>query len=233
MAEALAAIGQRSARAPLAEHWASERYQNARVALGDALVRLGAKQELLGPLVRFLGTPDPLPGGLDLARRAGILDQIGGPKAADLARIEAGAENGVLIKLAVWREGNGAGRRVLVRARVTDGRTGQVRVGAPLGDILEIDPHTAATLDIASGSGSTEAYATLPDAGHVVEASHDPVLKSSRARTDEVRLIVAASPNVAIEALAVVPFADEVPPPPPEPWHAPAEPSDPGLRAPH
>jgi hypothetical protein len=235
VAEALAAIGQPSARAPLAERWASERYQNARVALGDALVRLGAKQELLGPLVRFLGTPDPLPGGLDLARRAGILDQIGGPKAADLARIAAGAENGVLVKVAVWRDGNGAGRRVLVRARVTDGRAGQVRVGAPLGDILEIDPHTAATLDIApgSGGGSTEAYATLPETGHTVEASHEPVVKSSRARTDEVRLIVAASPNVAIEALAVVPFADEVPPPPPEPWHAPDEASDPGLRAPH
>jgi hypothetical protein len=176
-----------------------------------------------------------LPGGLDLARRAGILEQIGGPKAADLARIATGAESGVLLTLAVWRDGNGAGRRVLIRARVTDGRTGQVRVGAPLGDILEIDPHAAATLDIAPGSagGSTEAYAPLPDAGHVVEASHGPAVKSSRARTDEVRLIVAASPNVAIEALAVVPFADEVPPPPPEPWRAPSEASDPELRAPH
>ena len=65
VAETLAAIGQTAARAPLAERWANERYQNTRVALAEALVQLGAKSELVDPLVRFLGTPDPLPNGLE------------------------------------------------------------------------------------------------------------------------------------------------------------------------
>jgi HEAT repeat protein len=71
IAETLASIGQSSARGPLAERWSSERYQNARVALGNALLRLGAKRELSAPLVRFLGTPDPcLEGSTWLAARA-------------------------------------------------------------------------------------------------------------------------------------------------------------------
>ena len=77
-------MGQTAARAPLAERWANERYQNTRVALGQALVQLGAKSELVGPLVRFLGTPDPLPNGLELALRAGILARVGGPQTSKL-----------------------------------------------------------------------------------------------------------------------------------------------------
>ena len=237
IAETLAAIGQPSARAPLAERWTNERYQNARVALGEALVRLGAKRELVAPLVRFLGTPDPLIGGLDLARRAGVLDQIGGPSASELARIQAHASEGVLAKLSVPRGGNGTGRRIVVRAHVTDGRPGHVRVGARRadiepakhktgpsgageirpdtgGDLVELDPRDAATLDIANGPDgtATEACATLP--------------AKLAAQGDELRLVVVTSPNVAIEALAVVPLSDELPPPPPEPWQGSAPPPD-------
>jgi arylsulfatase A-like enzyme len=226
VAEALAAIGQPSARAPLAERWSAERYQNARVALGEALVRLGAKRELMAPLVRFLGTPDPLPGGLDLARRAGILEQIGGPTSADLARLAADTDGGELLRVAVWRGGNGTGRRILARARSTDGHAGQVRIGMPRGDVIEIDPRSAVTLDVAAvpEGGAVEVFASLPNEVEPTSpASPTGVRAAGGAPADELRLVVARSGNVAIEALAVVPLADELPPPPPEPWPAPPE----------
>jgi hypothetical protein len=228
VAEALAAIGQPSARAPLAEHWAAERYQNARQALGEALVRLGAKQELVVPLVRFLGTPDPLPGGLDLARRAGVLDRVGGASTDQLARLRASATEGVELRLAVPRGGNGSGMRILVRARATEGRPGYVRAGAPLagfepvrqrtggaggarvGTSVELDPRDAVKLDIGPtpDGTATEAFAVLPE-------------RLARLEGGELRLVIVASPQVSLEALAVVPLSDELPPPPPEPWETP------------
>ena len=72
IAETLASIGQPAARAPLAECFARERNKDTRLALASALVKLGAKSELAAPLFRFLGTPDPLPDGVELARRAGF-----------------------------------------------------------------------------------------------------------------------------------------------------------------
>jgi HEAT repeats len=226
VAEALAAMGQPSARGPLAERWAAERYQNARQALGEALVRLGAKHELVTPLVRFLGTPDPLPGGLDLARRAGVLDQVGGPTAEQLARLRARGSDGVPVKVTVPRGGNGTGWRVLVRARATDGRAGQVRVGAPLAAFepvrqrtgiagagegegtrgpVELDPREAVTFDIGASGEVAEPFAVLP-------------ARLARREAGETHLVVVATPNVAVEAMAVVPLSDELPPPPPEPW---------------
>ena len=117
--------------------------------------------------------------------------------------------------------GNGAGYRVLVRARVTDGRPGQVRVGGRLEGItpvthagrvgtadqegapVELDPRHAVVLEFAEGPAS-ERFANLPA----------EVMGGAR----EARLVVVSSANIAIEALAVVPLADELPPPPKEPW---------------
>ncbi len=219
LAEALAEIGQPSARAPLAERWATERYQNSRAAIGDALVKLGAKSELVGPLVRFLGTPDPLPNGLDLARRAGILSHVGGLSDEHLLRVRSQSARGVLVKVMVPAGGNGSGRRVLVRAHTSDGRTGQIRIGRRLegllpaksgqpkeGDelpLIELDPRGAVTLEFSGGS-PTEAAAALP--------------LDLAAVGDEARFVVLSSPNVVLEALAVVPLADELAPPAPEPW---------------
>ncbi|HRI69975.1 MAG TPA: sulfatase-like hydrolase/transferase [Polyangium sp.] len=69
-AAALAAIGQESARPALAEHLATERYQPARIAIAEAIVALGGGPELVAPLIRLLGVPDPLPNGLRLAIEA-------------------------------------------------------------------------------------------------------------------------------------------------------------------
>jgi hypothetical protein len=79
IAQTLAAIGEEAARVPLVRAFAQERYQSARLAIARALVDLGAEAELAPPLVRFLGVPDPLPGGVGLAMRAGILEHVGGP----------------------------------------------------------------------------------------------------------------------------------------------------------
>jgi arylsulfatase A-like enzyme len=221
VADTLAAIGQTAARAPLAERWATERYQNSRVAIGNALVRLGAKYELVGPLVRFLGTPDPLPNGLDLAKRAGILNHVGGLSDEQMMHLRSLAARGALVKVIVPPGGNGSGRRVLVRAHTNDGGAGQVRIGRRLeglepakhhvpteGDrneipLVELDPRGAVTLEFSGGS-PTEASAGLPAdlAGDGIEA----------------RFVVLSAPNVILEALAVVPLSDELAPPAPEPW---------------
>jgi arylsulfatase A-like enzyme len=204
VAETLGAIGQPSARAPLAERFASERYQNARVAIGEALVRLGAGADLVEPLVRFLGTPDPLPNGLDLAVRAGILTRVGGPAADQLDRLRAARASPIALAVQVRKGGNGAGRRILVRAHVREGRGGEIRV--------EVVPGQVVTLDFTPGPPA-ERFATISQS-----SSHATV-----------RLIVTASPEVAIDALAVVPLADELPPPPPEPWRPAAEETPPAT----
>jgi hypothetical protein len=201
VASTLAAIGQASARAPLAAHFAAERYQDARAALGDALVRLGAQEDLVEPLVRFLGTPDPLPNGLDLALRAGILPRVGGPTRAQLIRLEAAAGGPVAIDLTVPPGGHGNERRFVLLAHLREGHVGHVAVAWARGQ--ELVP-----------------LATVP----VIDAAptqHAAVLSTDG--NDAVQLVLTSSSGVAVDALAVVPVAAELPPPPPAPWRPSAE----------
>jgi arylsulfatase A-like enzyme len=219
LAPALAAIGEEAARPALAEQLEKERYQVARIALAAALVKLGGGPELRLPLVRFLGTPDPLPGGLGFALDAGVLELVGGPRNKDRGRLKRFATSGVAVGMVVPKGGNGTGLRVLCRARATDGRAGEIRVGLRAGpppaksdhdslvpaDAPALDTARTATLVIPAGDGPTEAFATLP-------------------RTVAVRpgefgdFVVYATQNVELAACAVVPLSDELPPPPPEPW---------------
>ena len=219
LARALAAIGEDAARPALAEQLEKERYQVARIALAAALVKLGGGPELRLPLVRFLGTPDPLPGGLGFALDAGVLELVGGPREKDRGRLKRFATSGVAIGMVVPKGGNGAGLRVLCRARATDGRAGEIRVGLRAGpppaksdhdslvpaDAPALDTARTATLVIPPSDSATEAFATMP-------------------RTVTVRpgefgdFVVYATQNVELAACAVVPLSDELPPPPPEPW---------------
>jgi hypothetical protein len=73
------------------------------------------------------------------------------------------------------------------------------------GAFVELDPRDAVTLEIGPDGTAIEAFATVP-------------ARLVRFEAGELRLVVAATPNVAVEALAVVPLSDELPPPPPEPW---------------
>jgi arylsulfatase A-like enzyme len=191
IAQTLAAIGSPLGRQPLARAFAEERYQNTRGVLAEALVHLGAKYELVVPLVRFLGTPDPLPNGLDLAMRAGILAHVGGPGEKKIERLKDLSEERE-ISLLVPKGGNGAGLRLIARARTTDGRPGRLGlVRSPVA--IEFAPGPAA-----------ERHVSLPEGmgmpGQIV------------------RLVLEATSNLAVEAVAVVPLSDELPPPPPEPW---------------
>ncbi|HEX6275876.1 MAG TPA: sulfatase-like hydrolase/transferase, partial [Polyangiaceae bacterium] len=117
IARALARIGDEAAIGPLVRAFADERLQSTRVALAEALVELEAREEMAVPLRRFLGVPDPLPGGVGLAVRAKILEHVGGPSDKDLVRLRKNAELGQVITVVVPSGGNGRGVRVIVRAR--------------------------------------------------------------------------------------------------------------------
>ncbi len=221
IASTLAAIGDPAARGPLVAALADERYQTARVAITDALVALGAEEELARPLVRFLGVPDPIPGGLGYAERAGVLELVGGPGSKDLRALQHQSDVGVLVHLVVPKTGNGTGVRVIVRARAAK-TPGEVRVGRRLeplqfdakGNVVnqrqvpKIHDRDFVRLDVPATDSPVEVAATLPDSLGV---------RPGRA----VELVVFAERHVTVEALAVVPLADELPPPPPEPWQHP------------
>ncbi|MFO0758737.1 MAG: HEAT repeat domain-containing protein, partial [Byssovorax sp.] len=219
LASALAAIGDESARPALAAWFEQERYQVGRVALAEALVQLGAGPELWQSLVRFLGTPDPLPGGLSIAQRAKVLELCGGPGEKDRARLARFATSGVAVGLIVPKSGNGTGLRVICRARGTDGRPGELRVGLRLGPpptkldhnspvpaaAPDLDPAKTISLAIPAGDAPSEVFATLPPSAVVKPGSYGD-------------FVFYATQNVEVSACAVVPLSDELPAPPPEPW---------------
>jgi arylsulfatase A-like enzyme len=224
VARALAALGEEAARPALAERFQNERYQGTRIALGEALVALGAGPELRAPLVHFLGTPDPLPEGVKMATDAKLLEFLGGPREKDRDRLRRFATSGVAVgvvipKLGRAGEATAKGLRVICRARSRDRRAGEVRVGMRLGlppakldreslvpsRTPELDARTASMLAVPAVDAFSEPYATLPKtvtwkAGGYAE------------------LVVYATQNVELTACVVVPLSDELPPPPPEPW---------------
>ncbi|MBM4358949.1 MAG: sulfatase-like hydrolase/transferase [Deltaproteobacteria bacterium] len=210
VAPALARIGGDVARPALAQALSVEPYHDARLALARAIVDLGGRAELAGPLAHLLGVPDPLPEGLTLARRAEILAWVGGPSSKELGRLVRFATSGVAIGVTIPEGGNGQGLRVLVRARSRDGLPGEVRVGAPSGpraiedrtrdvprNAPRLEPSRAVTLRIESND-FLEVHATLPE---TVKA----------APKDALDLVVYATQNIEVDALAAVPLADDVP----------------------
>ncbi|MBI4703807.1 MAG: sulfatase-like hydrolase/transferase [Deltaproteobacteria bacterium] len=220
-ARALANIGRPAARPVLARFFETERYLDARVALGEALVELGARGELRRPLGRWLGVPDPLPDGLGLALRAGIAHFVGAPRQAELERLRRFATSGVSVGVVVPEGGNGRGFRAIVRARSTDGAAGQVRFGllargqagapdpkAPVPRRApRLDASLAVALTIPPAAAPQQIYGTLPDAAaaHLRPGEHADI-------------VLYATQNVELDAAALVPLADEIPPPSPEPW---------------
>lgn len=224
IAETLAAIGDDAARGPLVAALAEERHQTARIAIADALVALHAKEELARPLVRWLGVPDPLPGGLGYAERAGILEFVGGPDAKGLKSLRAQSNLGAAVRILVPKGGNGAGVRVLVRARA-EGTDGRIRIGARVDKLVydskrehsntrkvtQISDHDFVSLSVPGSkpgdAAPVEVAATLPAS-----------VRAAPGR--QIELVVYAERQVSIEAMALVPLADELPPPPPEPWVA-------------
>ncbi|MCA9598492.1 MAG: sulfatase-like hydrolase/transferase [Myxococcales bacterium] len=219
IAACLSKIGDDVARVPLAKALGKERYQGARVAIADALVHLGAEAEMAKPLVRFLGVPDPLPNGLEVAMKAKILPNVGGPDEHDRKRLESHAGLGVGVTVVVPKGGNGSGIRVLVLARAR-GETGTAYVAPPLNnirynrkgepikvrDLPRLDRERTLRIPVPISDTWREVYALAP--------------KSLGAKPGGgVRLVVFADRHVEIAAIALVPLADELPPPAPKPWH--------------
>jgi arylsulfatase A-like enzyme len=221
IAATLAEIGDEAARVPLARALAEERYQGARVAITRSLVELRASFELAEPLVRFLGVPDPLPDGIGYALRTKILEHVGGPNRRDLASLVKQIHLGTSVVIVVPRGGNGTGVRAIVRGRAVDGQAGTLRVGLRLVDarnsfknskqlskeVPKIDPTKFLELSLPAAAEPVEVYATVP-----------PSMGAGPGRSIE--LVVFASRNVELEGLGLVPLADELPPPPPQAWHA-------------
>lgn len=219
-AAALAAIGQESARPALAEHLATERYQPARIAMAEAIVSLGGGPELVAPLIRLLGVPDPLPNGLRLAIEADIIKFIGGPRDRDLNRLRQFARSGVGMGIVVPKKGTSESIRALCRARSVDDRPGEIRIGMGSGRVRpstgrdrelvpikapELDPQKTALLHVPPGEAFQEVFATLPETVGVRPG-------------DFGEFVVYATQNIELSVCVIVPLAPELPPPPPEPW---------------
>jgi hypothetical protein len=200
------------------------------VAITEALVKLGAGPELRAPLVRFLGTPDPLPDGLRFAMAAKVLDLVGGPRERDRDRLHRFATSGVAVGMIVPRlskeERDGeevraavVPLRALCRARSTDRRAGEIRLGLRAGpppakldraslvpsSAPDVDPRKASVLAVPAVDAPVEVFAPLP-----------PTVTVRPGEMGD--FVVYATQNVEILACAVVPLADEIPPPAPEPW---------------
>jgi hypothetical protein len=219
IASALADIGDDVARGPLVQAFAGERYQSARAALAEALVRLKAREELARPLTRFLGVPDPLPGGLGMAVRSGILEHVGGPDTRGVARLQKQSSLGVNVRVIVPRTGNNSGFRALVRASNPGEVDGELRVGLPT-VVSGVTPRKSSqdtsitqefsggrflSFPVPRGTKEVELFAAIPK---------DWPLRKGLSL--DVRILSTSS--VRVEAFALVPLADEIPPPPPQPW---------------
>ncbi len=220
LARTLAKIGEESARVPLARAFADERSQSARVELVRALVALGGREEIAAPLTRFLGVADPLSDGLEVALKAHLLALVGGPGEKELPRIRSRTELGTRVRGVIPKAGNGRGIRALVRAScpksdvpgtVVIGSAAHLvrydRSGKPLPErgVPKLNEARSLRLAVPCEGRPREVFATVPESlGLRPGLSYE--------------VIVFASRGVGLEALALVPLADELPPPPPKPW---------------
>jgi hypothetical protein len=223
LAEALAKIGGELGQGSLLKALSDERSQSTRVALVNALVALKTEEALAPPLVRFMGVPDPLPNGLEAAAKAKILEHVGGPDGRELARMRSQAALGVTVTLTIPAGGNGRGVRAFVRARATGPAPGEVLIAAAAPEwgekhrasLPSLDAAHALRLQIPPGPEPVVVYGELPKS-----VGARPGLRG--------RFVVFADSTVQLDLLALVPLANELPPPPPKPWQASASGSSSG-----
>jgi len=203
IAQTLGKIRDEAAAGALLNALNDERMQSTRVALASALADLDAGPALATPLVRFLGVPDPLPGGLLLAQRAKILEHVGGPVGRDAARLTRDENLGVRLIVRVRNLGSAPG--TLLFARGVDGAAPAKPTGLTLPKLPVIDEKHALRLSVPPSADPLELTAQLPDSFGAKAA-----LRAS--------FLLYAERGVEVETLALVPLSDELPPPPPKPW---------------
>ena len=219
IALALEQIGDDSARGALAKALLTERYQGARVALARAIVSLGGEGELIRPLVRFLGVPDPLPGGVGMAVEAGILEYVGGPNGRQLKRLATEGALGAAIRVVVPRGGNRSGCRIIVRASAWPPTDGLVRIGVPTIPFTNYTKGKRITSrKLPEINSSKMVQLRFPVDGKPHELSILAPASLGLAPKRSVDLVVVTARSVKVEGVVVVPLADELPPPAPEPW---------------
>jgi Sulfatase len=211
IAATLAQIGDEAAVGALVHKLREEPYQTARVALSHALVELGASQELVVPLRRWLGVPDPLKDGVQLAMKAGIAEHLGGPSDEDLKRIRKHSDIGEVARIIIPKTGNGQGLRLLVRVRNRGAAPAAVRVATPLrlavqaadgkrtrsARVPELDPARQVRLDVPVGADAQELWVPVPEV-----FGWYPGLST--------HVFVYAPAGVDVEGLLVLPLQDEV-----------------------
>lgn len=219
LAAALGEIGEPAAKSGLLRALTGERYQGARIALTEALVRLGAHEELARPLARFLGVPDPLPGGLGFALRAGILQHLGGPAAPELRHLQFSAATGARFRVVVPPGPRDVPLRLLLRVTNAGNEAGELRFGRPRVTLDKPVKSTSATEGYFDAfEPGTELRIGVPAGAQGLELpTLLPAALGLRPR-QRAELVLIASASVHVEALAIVPLAEELPPPPPIPW---------------
>jgi hypothetical protein len=211
IAAALAQMDAQDARGALANALRKEPYQGTRAALGAALLELGADNELVVPLRRWLGVPDPMLTGLSIAAKADILEHVGGPKAKDLARLRAHANVGELVTVVVPSGGNGGGVRVLVEARNTATVPAKVLVGSALGGVqLDLKENKISRRKLPEIHPENRVALEFPPNGEAVLRWVDATPEMGLAPGRSTHLVVFAQPGVELLALAAVPHQDEL-----------------------
>jgi arylsulfatase A-like enzyme len=197
VAAALGAIGDSGAVAALTRALEQERYPEARHAEAAALIALGERDRALAGVRRFLGTASGVPGGVGLLSDAG---------AAALARA-GGAElqAASALRRGEWQcETRGC--------RPLSGATLLLPRSAPRGSaqcVLRVQVEgTARRLEV-------DARVHYLNAG-----PNELSLALEHARGS--KLALSADEGVWLVAFAAVPSSEDVPPPAPEPWSAPA-----------
>jgi hypothetical protein len=231
IAATLAEIGDSSAREPLSRAFADERYQNARAAIAKALVQLHSREEMARPLLRFLGVPDPIPGGLGFALQAKVLQYVGGPEPKQLAHLIKQANLGVRCNLVIPKifSSQSKGLRLIVRVTNQGSTAGEVRVLPVRAYVNDSSNTQALVLRNFNRTELAPLVLTVAERAEGVEL-HRPVPPEFHwAQGSSISVDLMATSGVRVEALAIVPLADELPPPPPRPWlpdHEPVSPVD-------
>jgi HEAT repeat protein len=189
-AHALGELGGEEAKAALLETLAGERYEPARAAEAEALVRLGDKRAV-ALIQRFLGMETSLPGGVALLQRLGAL--------------QAGGARGATLLAASMRRGSwqcdaqgcvpGADAKLVL---------GGLAGGAPR-LTLAFEADANALLQLGDSS---------------VRCAGGPQQISVRIERAQRELPLRTEGRVRFGAWVVVPAQAEIPPPEPEPWDA-------------
>lgn len=209
---ALGEIGDETAVNGLLSQFKREPYQTNRTLLAEALLQLGAGEELAVPLRRWLGVGEPLGNGLGIAVRAKVLEHVGGPSNTDLRRLRQNINLGQLIQIVVPKTGNGRGIRLLARVTNANSNPLTLRVGVPRQGVFTFDEQgkLKTSRKIPELDTTKQLTLSVPPANEPIEI-HGVVPDSMGLRPGRSSYVVAfAEHGVGIEALAFVPLHDEL-----------------------